>query len=107
MNAQEADEEPEWLPCHFLRHAGQRACVIRLDDTGAILQIGLRSPIDVTRACMICALKPVPARIRWGDGEAPDEMCELSIEWPAVPPPSRFNRKQTMHARRPVKRQRT
>jgi hypothetical protein len=97
--------DPPWIPCQFLRHAGRNACVIRLDDTGAILQIGLSSPIDVTRACMICALKPVPARIRWGEGGA-HEGCELAIEWP-VPPPVRFVRKKTTYTRKPHKRQRT
>ena len=90
MNGEELDTDRPWIDCHFLRHAGQIACVIRL-DTGAILQIGLSSRIDMTRACMVCALKPVPARIRWGPDD-PHEGCELAMQWPEVPVPTRFTR---------------
>lgn len=104
MDPVEATEpDSKWIPCQFLRHAGRNACIIRLNDTGTIVQIGLRCAIDVTRACMICALKPIPARIQWGEGGAL-EACELDIQWPAVPAPCRFNRKRVC---KPVKRQRT
>lgn len=97
------EPDSKWVPCRFLRHAGRNACVIQLNDTGAILQIGLQSAIDVTRACMICALKPIPARIQWAEGGAL-EACELDIQWPAISPPCRFARK---NYGKPVKRQRT
>jgi hypothetical protein len=102
MTGEELDAERPWIPCHFLRHAGQSACVIRL-DTGTILQIGLSSSIDVTRACMICALKPVPACIRWGP-DNPHEGCELAIQWPEVPAPARFTRTKKI-SKPPAKRQ--
>jgi hypothetical protein len=83
-----------WLPCQFIRPVGSRSCVIRVDATGATLQIGLLEPLNMSKACMITPLKPIAARIRLG--EAGFNECELHINWPEpvqdMPPPLRFQR---------------
>jgi hypothetical protein len=98
-------DESIWRPCHVLRHEGRHSCIIRLDNTGAILQIGLKEPIDVTRACLVCALKPVAAKVVLSQDLT---SCELDVEWPSMrtpmPPPARYTR--TTH-RHKSKRQKT
>ena len=96
--------ERPWLPCQFIRPVGSRSCVIQVQATGTILQIGLLEPLNMSRACMITPLKPVPASIRLG--EAGFDECELSISWPetlvGMPPPMRFQRKSKSQSTVPV-----
>lgn len=99
----------EWTDCQFLRPIGPRSCVVRLEKTGAILQITLREPLDITRACLACPTKPIPARVRLAEDLA-EQPCELAIAWPEsavqpMPAPLRFVRK-TRGAPRKTKRQR-
>lgn len=90
----------DWTDCLFLRPIGTSACVIRLKNTGAILQIALRGPLDITQACLACPTKPIPARVRLAE-DLQHGHSELEIEWPAQgssrhhmpPPPIRFIRK--------------
>jgi hypothetical protein len=86
--------EAPWTDCQFLRHSGRNACILRLTGTGTIIQVGLEKPIDVTKACLICALKPVPARVQLTPNL---QNCSLDIEWPTyttkMPDPVRFQRK--------------
>lgn len=102
-------EPIQWTDCHFLRPVGSRSCVVRLAGTGAILQICLTEPLDITRACLACPTRPIPARIRLVEDLAQDS-CELDIAWPAsipsMPPPCRFIRKKTRSAPRKTKRPR-
>lgn len=85
--------------CQLLRRVGQKLCVIRLTDTGAIVQIGLNEPMDATRAALVCPMKPVPARVWFNTNDAKLlEECRLEIDWPAcitsyMPPPVRFQRR--------------
>ncbi len=98
----------DWTDCHFLRPIGSRSCVIRLDQTGAILQITLQDALDVAQACLACPAKPVPARVHLA-GDLDHGLSELEIEWPAggssremlmMPPPARFIRKSRTVPRR-------
>jgi hypothetical protein len=86
-------DDLKWQTCHVLRHEGRHSCIIRLDSTGAILQIGLKDPIDVTRACLVCALKPIAAKVILAQDLT---ACELDVEWPSLrtpmPPPVRYTR---------------
>lgn len=97
-----------WADCQFLRPVGSRSCVVRLAQTGAIMQITLQDTLDVTRACMACPTRPMPARVRLSEDTAQDP-CELDVTWPesiaVMPPPMRFIR-QTRAAPRKVKRRR-
>jgi hypothetical protein len=103
----------EWTDCQFLRPLGSRACVVRLETSGAILQIALQDPVDITKACLACPTKPVPARVRLAE-DLERGHSELEIEWPAdrlppsmaiMPPPNRFIRKSRAPPRK-TKRQR-
>lgn len=97
-----------WTDCLFLRPIGSRSCVVRLQRTGAIIQIALREPLDITRACLICPTKPIAARVRLPE-DLDQDACELDVAWPqspeTMPPPMRFVRK-TRGAPRKTKRQR-
>jgi hypothetical protein len=75
------------------------SCVVRLTETGAILEVELDSPLDITRACMVCATHPIRAKIVLGSiKNQVMENCSLKdIEWPPpikFPPPMRFQRKK-------------
>jgi hypothetical protein len=95
-----------WTDCHFLRPIGSRSCVVRLAQTGAIMQITLQDSLDITRACMACPTRPIQARVRLAKDTTQDP-CELDVTWPAsiavMPPPIRFTRRSNA-APRPVKR---
>lgn len=104
-------ETGQWLDCQFLRYIGRQECVIRLVSTGAIIQIKLRDPLDVTRACILSALKPANGRVLLGradDGQPFNQDCVVDVDWPSkltnsppMPPPARFERTLP---RRPLKR---
>jgi hypothetical protein len=103
--------DPLWTECHMLRHVNRQECVVRLDNTGSVLLVGLQGPLDLTRACLVCATKPVPARIKLGiytNGVFRD--CELEVSWPprptSMPPPLRFIRKTRGVVPRKAKRRR-
>ena len=92
----------EWLACDLLRHMHRQECVVRLSTTGAIVQVRLVEPLDVTRACLVCALKPAPGRIQLGEPCEKDGVFAgsvLEVDWPntthsGMPPPTRYTRVQ-------------
>ena len=96
----EGREPLVWLPCDFLRHVHRQECIIRLHSTGAIVQIRLDEPLDVTRACLVCALKPAPGRVQLGEPGEKDGVFAgsvLEVDWPVhshrdMPPPIRYVR---------------
>lgn len=97
--------EEAWQECHFLRHLSRDECVIRLAGTGAILCVGLAVPLEATRACMVSALKPAPARVLLGSSEKdPFRItgCRLEVEWPmpSMPDPTRFVRRPVARRKR-------
>ena len=89
--------QQDWQDCHFLRHMNKEECVVRLVSSGAILCVSLAVPLDATRACIISALKPAPARVLLGDLHLGKFLnCQLEVEWPAptsMPDPTRFVRR--------------
>ena len=96
-----------FLPCQFLRSKSKHVCVISLESTGAVMEIELKDPLDITRACLVCATKPVDAAVRMGDWEGGmHRKCELRVAWQSsqtsgeggMPPPARYVRK-------PIRRQ--
>ena len=93
-------EGREWVDCDLLRHVHRQECVVRLNKTGAIVQVRLTEPLDVARACLVCALKPVPGRIQLGEPCEKDGVFAgsvLVVDWPvashgSMPPPIRYTR---------------
>ena len=108
-----------FIPCQFLRSKSKQVCVIRIQSTGAIIEIELLDPLDVTRACLVCATKPVDAAVQlgeWVDGI--HRKCHLRIAWPCtpqngvhgvIPPPMRYVRKSRVGLVKPpdLKRRKT
>jgi hypothetical protein len=86
----------EWIECDFLRHIDKQSCIVRICSTGAIVRAGLQTPLDLTRACLICPLKPVTCRLGINVESPLLEECELEVDWPALhsnmPAPTRFER---------------
>lgn len=111
-----------FVPCQFMRSKSKQVCVIRLQSTGVILEIELSDPLDVTRACLVCATKPVDAAVRLGDWEdGMHRKCDIRVAWPCplvggasgnygvVPPPMRYIRRASTRFVHPPnhKRQKT
>jgi len=90
--------DPLARPCDLMRLMTRNTAVVRLHDTGAILEIGLEEALDPTRACLSTAVVPTPATVVLGPYAAGrHEACRLTVEFasPAVhPPPMRFTRRQ-------------
>ena len=88
--------ETDWTDCHFIRPVGSHSCVIRLQETGAILQLRLKEALDIAQACLVCPTKSIPARVKLPlDLDAGHS--ELDVTWPGpahamlvMPPPERF-----------------
>ena len=102
-SAQDAPGGPDggaFVPCQFMRSKTKQVCVIRLGSTGTIMEIELLDPLDVTRACLVCATKPVDATVMLGEWEdGMHRKCGLRISWPRAeaggvdgiyPPPARY-----------------
>lgn len=102
----EHEEEVDlWQECQLLKRHGQTSCVIRLANTGTIILIGLREPLDIGRAALVSAVHPAPGRVCL-KGKLLDD-CKIEIDWPSLlsrpthmPAPVRFQRKQ----RNPIQR---
>jgi len=95
----DSQKGPVWLECQFLRRISRAECVIRLLSTGAILQIKLKDPLDITRACLLSALKPADGKVLLGPFEQEEYTdCLVDITWPdpfySIPPPAPFVRKR-------------
>lgn len=90
-----------WLACDVIRYVGERALVIRVSQTGAIIPIRLlRVPIEGVRATALHPLRAVEARVKLGpfEGEWFTE-CEIDIAWDtwdtgSFPAPTRYSRKR-------------
>jgi hypothetical protein len=94
--------------CQLIRHLNRSECVIRLEASGAFLHIRLASPLDVTRACMVCAINPSPGMVTLGPYvKGYFTESTLEIDWPArtYPPPAKIVRRSNLAAQN--KRQRT
>jgi hypothetical protein len=89
----------EGVPCLILRTTCRTGCVIQLQNTGATVEIELNTPLDLSRACLICAIHPVRAVVKLGQLKGyMIRDCELlSVDWPAhqeFAPPVRYQRKK-------------
>ncbi len=75
--------------------------MIRIESSGAILQVFLVDALDLSRACVVSPIRPVPARICLGEYVGGPggyyHQCRLDIKWPeklqSYGPPVRFVRK--------------
>jgi len=95
------DEEipdSEAVSCYIVRTMSRTSCAIQIQDTGATVSVELKTPLDLSRACLISAINPVPAVIKLGPLK--DQVftdCDiLNIVWPQpqkFAPPMRFQRK--------------
>jgi hypothetical protein len=78
--------------------------VVRLCSTGVILEVELQDPLDISRACLLCATKPVDATVRLGPWEnGMHRRCSVWVAWPSprpgqggwgMPDPKRFMRRR-------------
>lgn len=96
MRDDEPTETDAWQPCDLMRALSRHSCVIRLHDTGAVLAIELAEPLDITRACLACALLPVSALVRLGCFESHRYTgCALQVKFQELvfPEPLRFQRR--------------
>ena len=96
----------EWIDCQFIRFLQRNECVIRILDSGAYVHVGLVEPLDLTRACVVSALHPAPARVRLGPfSKGCYQGCNIQVVWRdnhiRAAPPARFVRRirkqQTSH----------
>lgn len=104
------EEEELWHDCQFLRCINRQECVVRLKESGAIVHVVLKEPLDVTRACIVTALFPLDAAVSLGKVcNHKFVACALKVDWPSrgwtsMPPPARYQRYAAQ--RRPPKRSR-
>jgi hypothetical protein len=104
MFHQSLDEEgnqPEGVPCLILRTTCRTGCIIQIQETGATVEIELNTPLDLSRACLICATHPVSATIKLGHlkGHVFKDCELLEVNWPKqqeFAPPMRFQRKKRL-----------
>lgn len=87
--------------CRILRTLHKTNCIIQLQETGAIIEIQVSQPLEVTKACLVCATHPVRARVKLGrmhNNVFYD--CELTdVQWPGpqtFPPPARYQNKKRL-----------
>lgn len=97
--------DPLARPCDLMRLLNRTSAVIRLHDTGAIMEVGLEEPVDPTRACLTTVVMPTPAVVVLGPyAGGRHEACRLTPEFatPSVhPPPMRFTRRQKERVKGP------
>lgn len=98
QNTDEEMTDREGVSCYIVRTMSRTACAIQVQETGATVCIELKTPLDLSRACLISAIHPVPAVIKLGPLK--DQVftdCDiLNIVWPQPQkfgPPQRFQRK--------------
>ena len=82
----------------MIRYLGPDRCVIRITDTGAILPITLKSPLDPARAALLSGLTPADAVVRLGPCDKEWFIdCELEdVQWMqshAYPPPRVYRKR--------------
>jgi len=94
-------QDTEWMACDVIRYAGERAFVIRVCCTGAVIPIRLNHESTAAhRATALHPLRPVQARVRLGPFERDwFTDCEIDFAWDTwdtgtFPPPSRYSRKR-------------
>jgi hypothetical protein len=91
------------IDCHFIRFIQRDSCVIRVKSSGSLVQVLLDTPLDLTKACMVSALKPVSAKICLGEyKEGVFHNCTLEVMWPELhmcyPNLKRFTKKAKINA---------
>jgi hypothetical protein len=91
----------EWIACEVIRYINQKALVIRVCDTGAIVPIRLtQTPLGNDRPTALHPLRAVKANVRLGPFEREWFVeCEIDIEWDTwrtdiFQPPMRYSRKR-------------
>lgn len=73
------------MDCQFIRFIQRDSCVIRITSSGSIVQVLLDSPLDLTKACMVSAMKPVSAKICLGEYKGGVfHNCKLEVRWPEL-----------------------
>lgn len=99
MDGEEVGETSQGVPCWIVRTTSRTGCIVQIQSTGATIEIDLSTPLDLTRACLVCAIHPVPAVVRLGQFQnnvfRNSEL--IQVEWPNTqlfPPPSRYQRKK-------------
>lgn len=95
----------EEVQCHILRTLSRHNYVVRLLSSGAVVEIETDDFLDITRACLITAIHPVPARVVLGEWRAGAfrNSCLTHIDWPkplGFPPPARYERFRKLNARK-------
>jgi len=95
----------EEVQCHILRTLSRHNYVVRLLSSGAVVEIETDDFLDITRACLITAIHPVPARVVMGEWRAGAfrNSCLTHIDWPkplGFPPPARYERGRKLNARK-------
>lgn len=85
------------MPCWIVRATSRTGCIIQLQHTGAVVEVELNTPWDLSRACLICAIHPVRATVKLGELQNNVfRNCELiDVDWPrqqTFPPPKRYQR---------------
>ena len=95
----------EEVQCHILRTLSRHNYVVRLLSSGAIVEIETDDSLDITRACLITAIHPVPARAVLGEWRAGAfrNSCLTHVDWPkplGFPPPARYERFRKLNTRK-------
>ncbi len=99
MLGEATDSPPIGTPCLILRTTCRSGCVVQIQETGTVIEIELVSPLEISRACLICATQPVPATIQLGQlkGNVIRDCNILQVDWPkhqGFAPPARFQRRK-------------
>jgi hypothetical protein len=84
LHTEATSDEKAWIKCHFVRFLQRDTCVIRIESSGALVQVYLLNPlVELTRACVVSAMNPVPARVCLGQySQGCYQACELEVQWP-------------------------
>lgn len=99
MRRKATDSPPRGTSCLILRTTCRSGCVVQIQETGTVIEIELVSPLEISRACLICATHPVQATIELGQlkGNIIRDCNILQVDWPkhqGFAPPARFKRRK-------------
>lgn len=89
-----------WLKCQVIRYLGEKQCVVRIVDTGAIIPVVLNHTIDSKRAPLLHPLRSVEGEIKMGEFDREGFIdCELRVRWESyqrecLPPPRSYKKRK-------------
>ena len=101
MGLGDESDESAWLPCQVIRYLGEKQCVVRIIETGAIIPVVLTHSLGSKRAPLLHPLRSVEGKIKMGPFDREGFVdCELQAKWEShqrecFPPPQNYRKRKS------------